>query len=142
MIEVIPQIPRSSFTPAHVRAALNWFIQTSQPGKWDLSIDEQVDLLGGIKKSTYSRWKHKLDSGEEFMISRDTLERLSLLLGIYKGLKMIAPSSPDSVAYDWFKTPNQSPMFCGQSLKEYILTTGTVTSLYNTQCYVESLLHH
>ena len=46
---------------------------------WRLAIDEQLVLLGSPGRSSFFKWKAAPDSAR---LSRDTLERVSLLLGI------------------------------------------------------------
>ncbi|KAG0190455.1 hypothetical protein DFQ28_002027 [Apophysomyces sp. BC1034] len=55
---------------------------------WQLSVDEQLVLLGSPGRSTFFKWKAAPDAAR---LSRDTLERLSHLLGIYKTLQILLP---------------------------------------------------
>lgn len=139
-VHVQQDVPRqtSAFTPAHAAAALRWFDTMRRPDEWDLTIDEQIELLGGIKKRTFQAWKGQALQGEEVELSRDTMERLSLLLGIYKGLKIIAPASRPNVGKQWFNTPNSDRPFNGQSPKEYLLTMGSMDSLYAVRRYFDA----
>ena len=55
---------------------------------WGLSIEEQLALLGEPARSTFFAWrKHP----ERASLPRDTLERISNLLGIYKALQILFP---------------------------------------------------
>jgi hypothetical protein len=47
---------------------------------WGLNTDEQMVLLGTPGRSTFFKWKSAPESAD---LKRDTLERLSYLLGIY-----------------------------------------------------------
>jgi hypothetical protein len=68
---------------------------------WGLSIDEQRHLLGQPPRSTFFAWRK---APSQAALSRDTLERLSLLLGIYKALQILLP---DAAAADaWMRKPN------------------------------------
>jgi Protein of unknown function (DUF2384) len=70
---------------------------------WALSIDEQRRLLGEPPRSTFFAWRK---APAQAALSRDTLERLSLLLGIYKALQILLP---DAAAADaWVKKPNSA----------------------------------
>jgi hypothetical protein len=68
---------------------------------WGLSTDEQRQLLGQPPRSTFFAWRK---APAQAALSRDTLERLSLLLGIYKSLQILLP---DAAAADaWVRKPN------------------------------------
>ena len=69
--------------------------------QWGLSTEEQRQLLGQPPRSTFFAWRK---APAQAALSRDTLERLSLLLGIYKSLQILLP---DAAAADaWVKKPN------------------------------------
>lgn len=137
----VPEIstPSSVFkSPEHVRAVLKWFDTMRQKDEWNLTIDEQIELLGGVKKRTFQEWKKKAIQGKPVELSRDTMERLSLLLGIYKALKIIAPDARMDVAKKWFNQPNTNILFSGKSPKEFLLSVGTMESLYKVRRYLDS----
>ncbi|MEQ9328566.1 MAG: hypothetical protein RJQ21_14885 [Rhodospirillales bacterium] len=52
---------------------------------WKLSVDDQMALLGLSARSTFFKWKKNPDT----VLPRDTLERISYILGIYKGLQIL-----------------------------------------------------
>jgi hypothetical protein len=98
---------------------------------WHLSISEQLTLLGLSSRSTYFKWK----KDEEVNLPRDTLERLSYLLGIYKSLQILLP---DPAAADgWLRRPNSEPLFGGRSALERMLS-GNVADLYLVRQYLDS----
>jgi hypothetical protein len=133
-----PIAPRDTFTPAHARAALRWFDTMREPDEWGLTIEEQIELLGGVKRRTFQAWKSKALAGEEVELSRDLLERLSLLLGIYKGLKIIAPAGRPDVAKAWFSTANAGSPFYGRSPKAFLLEEGSMEALYAVRRYFDA----
>ena len=49
---------------------------------WHLAVDQRRVLLGDISKPTYHNWQN----GKVGTLTRDQLERISLVLGIHKGL--------------------------------------------------------
>lgn len=130
--------PASVFTPAHASAALQWLHKMSGAEFWNLSVEEQAELLGGVPKRTYHEWKRRALAGEPVELSRDTLERLSLLLGIAKALQIIAPTERMELAYSWFTSPNQNPLFQGLSAKDYAITRGTMEALYTVRRYYDA----
>lgn len=100
---------------------------------WQLSIDEQLRLLGQPPRSTFFAWrKHP----ERASLSRDTLERLSYLLGIWKSLEILLP---DAAAADaWVRRPNAAPAFGGRSALERMLA-GNVSDLHAVRVYLDGV---
>jgi uncharacterized protein (DUF2384 family) len=74
---------------------------------WGLSVAEQQKLLGISSRSTYFKWK----KDAHVRLPRDTLERLSYLLGIYKALQILLPQA--RAADDWIRRPNEEPLLGG-----------------------------
>lgn len=99
---------------------------------WALSTDEQMVLLGSPGRSTFFKWKSAPESAE---LRRDTLERLSYLLGIYKALQVLLPST--SAADAWIKKPNDAPLFAGQSALSRMLG-GNVADLIAVRQYLDA----
>ena len=98
---------------------------------WGLSGDEQMVLLGSPGRSTCFKWKA---SPEAAKLKRDTLERLSYILGIYKALQILLP---DTTAADaWVKKPNTAPLFGGQSALDRMLG-GNVADLMVVRQYLD-----
>src|SRR5579864_5177157 len=56
---------------------------------WKLTVDEARRILGEPPRSTFFLWKR---TGEG-QLSRDTLERVSYVLGIYKALQILLPQA-------------------------------------------------
>lgn len=129
---------KSAFSPAVAGAALRWFETMRSADEWNLSVEEQAELLGGVKVRTLHSWKSRALASEEVELSRDTMERLSLLLGIYKGLKIIAPANRPDIGKRWFNTPNAAVPFNGQSPKQYIIDIGTMEGLYAVRRYLDA----
>src|SRR5215510_13479285 len=69
---------------------------------WNLSIDQQLTLLGIASRSTYFKWRKEAQP----RLPRDTLERLSYLLGIYKALQLLLPEA--SAADAWLHKANSA----------------------------------
>ena len=99
---------------------------------WGLSTDEQMVLLGAPGRSTFFKWKSAPDAAD---LKRDTLERLSYLLGIYKALQILLP---DATAADaWVKKPNAAPLFGGRSALDRMLG-GNVADLLAVRQYLDA----
>ena len=100
---------------------------------WGLAIDEQIVLLGSPGRSTFFKWKAAPHSAR---LSRDTLERLSLLLGIYKALQILLPEP--AAADGWVKRPNSAPPFGGASALARMLA-GNVSDLIAVRQYLDAM---
>lgn len=100
---------------------------------WGLSVDEQIRLLGEPARSTFFAWrKHP----EKAALPRDTLERLSNLLGIWKALQILLP---DAAAADaWVRRPNAAPLFGGRSALAHMLG-GNVADLNLVRRYLDGV---
>jgi hypothetical protein len=96
---------------------------------WGLTENEQMRLLGLDKRSTYQSWKR----GGVATIPRDALERISYVMGIYKGLQILLPRS----ANDWVRKPNKSPIFGGRTALDR-MTSGNVADLYVVRQYLDA----
>ncbi|MGH8250730.1 MAG: MbcA/ParS/Xre antitoxin family protein [Steroidobacteraceae bacterium] len=98
---------------------------------WELSTAQQRVLLGNPPPSTFFKWK-KEGRGA---LSRDVLERISYVLGIYKDLQILIPV-PER-ADRWISSPNTAPMFGGQSALDRMLG-GNVADLYSVRQYLDA----
>lgn len=98
---------------------------------WRLSNEEQMALLGEPGRSTFFKWR-KEQTGS---LSRDTLERISYVLGIYKALQILLPNG--AAADEWVKRPNTAPLFGGRSALERMLS-GQVTDLFVVRQYLDA----
>jgi len=100
---------------------------------WKLGVEEQLVLLGSPGRSTLFKWKA---APEAVTLGRDTLERISYLLGIYKALQILLP---DPAAADgWVRRKNAAPMFGGRSALERMLA-GNVGDLLAVRQYLDAM---
>jgi hypothetical protein len=99
---------------------------------WKLGIEEQLVLLGSPGRSTLFKWKA---APETARLGRDTLERLSYLLGIYKSLQILLPET--SAADGWVRRQNAAPMFGGRSALDRMLA-GNVGDLLAVRQYLDA----
>lgn len=112
----------------HAPAALRTVFNIAD--SWQLTSRETRILLGSPPESTFYKWK----SGKVGVVSRDLLERVSYLLGIYKALQLLLPAP--SAADAWIKRPNEAPLFNGKSALEVMLS-GNVADLYLVRQYLD-----
>lgn len=99
--------------------------------EWSLSVADQCALLGHIPRSTYHKWK----SGNIGILSYDQLERLSLIFGIYKALKLLFVDQ--STRLDWMNGPNKNPIFCDKSPIMKMIDGG-IEDFYQIRRYLDS----
>ncbi len=100
-------------------------------GLWDLSVAEQMALLGVTARSTFFKWKKNSDTA----LPKDTLERISYVLGIYKALQILLPD--ETAADEWVKRPNSAAPFGGRSALER-MSSGQVADLYVVRQYLDA----
>ena len=101
--------------------------------EWGLTADEQMTLLGGIPSSTFYHWKKQVVPKGDISLGRDTLERISYILGIYKALRIVLPESHAG----WVKRPNSNPLFGGQPALERMLQ-GNVADLFMVRQHLDA----
>lgn len=107
---------------ASFRAAVRLF------SRWGLT-DEQAALLLDLGLRSYRRWKQDGPG----RLGRDGKARLSNLMGIHKGLRLIFGDSPR--VYAWIKAPNAA--FGGLSALDVMLR-GELTDLIRVRRYVDA----
>ncbi len=115
--------------PALGGAGLRAFANIAEA--WKLTVAEQLKLLGIGSRSTFFKWRRE----REPRLSRDTLERLSYLLGIYKSLQILIPDA--RAADEWIRKPNSAAPFGGRSALGRMLS-GQVADLYVVRQYLDA----
>lgn len=116
-------------TPDPETAALNAFFRMADA--WDLRVAEQRALLGDPPSSTFYKWKRERRGA----LGRDTLERISYLLGIWKDLQILLPGEHHADA--WIRRANSAVPFGGRSALERMLS-GNVADLYEVRRYLDA----
>jgi hypothetical protein len=94
--------------------------------EWELTTDEQRGLLGWPPPSTFFKYK----SGVVGTLSYDMLVRISLVLGIYKSLRILYPEQ--ALSAGWVKLPNKNPLFDGRRPLELMINDG-IDGLYRVR---------
>lgn len=97
--------------------------------RWDIELKDRYLLLGGVQKATYNNWKTNVS------FDRDRLERISVLVGIHKGLNLLF-ADHDS-AQRWLKSSNRDVPFGGLSPLQYIVQGG-ISQLYDLRRYIDA----
>lgn len=109
--------------------ALRTFFRIAE--QWDLSVEEQMTLLGLTARSTFFKWKKDPNT----TLPKDALERISYILGVYKALQILLPDTQAADA--WVRRPNEAPLFGGQSALHRMLS-GQVADLFVVRQYLDA----
>jgi len=99
-------------------------------GKWRLPSSDAMALLGVDSRSTYYELLKRARKSKEVKgLSRDQLDRLSYLLGIYAATRVLFPHSQES-RNEWVSRANTAPLFGGKSPVEVMRSS--MIGLYQT----------
>lgn len=103
---------------------------------WGLTEQDIATLMGGVSIATVRRWRRKLrekgDIRGEF--TRDQMDRVSYLLGIYKALHILFPD--DTQADGWIHRPLQAPYFEGRSALD-VMRQGGMSDLQYVRRFLD-----
>ena len=111
---------------ARSQATLEAFLEIT--ARWGLSTDEQIVLLGSPARSTFFKWKK-----EGGLLPRDTLERISHVLNIFKNLEILLPDV--GIADAWVRQPNRS--WGGRTALARMIE-GSLSELYEVRRYLDA----
>ena len=97
--------------------------------RWQVKDDEAAILLGDLSTKTIRRWRK-----DEFgRVGRDLADRLSNLLGVHKGLRIVF-ADPQR-GYDWIRKPNSD--FGGRSALD-VMKHGGLMDIVRVRRYLDS----
>ena len=86
-------------------------------GQWKVRDEDARALLGGVTNGPFYEMKRNPDR----LLEPDRLTRISYLIGIYKGLRIL---HSDALANEWVHLPNRNPIFAGQTPLAYMVRGG------------------
>ena len=99
-------------------------------GRWKLPATDAMALLGVESRSTYyGLLKRARGSRELKGLSKDQLDRLSYILGIYEAIRVLFPHSEET-RDGWVSRANTAPIFGGRSPLE--MMRSSMIGLYQT----------
>lgn len=105
-------------------------------GLWRLTTEEACLLLGDMSERSWFRLKKQDGRPERGQgLSQDMLTRISALVGIFKGLRLLF-SEP--LADDWIRLPNRGALFGGRSPLEVAIERG-IPGLLDIRGHVDAL---
>lgn len=113
------------------RVAAKLFLGITE--EWQLTDAERLVLAGHESRTTLNQWRRKIAAGDEIKLSRDTLDRLSYVAGIYKALQLLFPN-PEQWS-GWVRRPNRD--FGGQPALDHMLG-GSVVDLADVRRYLDA----
>lgn len=99
---------------------------------WRLTSVEVCALLGDVSERTWFRMKKGERTGA---LSQDTLTRISALVGIFKGLRLLF-SLP--LADEWIRLANKGPLFNDRRPLD-IMIEGGIPAMLDVRRYVDAL---
>ncbi len=99
---------------------------------WRLTSAEICALLGNVSERTWFRMKKGEWSGA---LSQDTLTRVSALVGIFKGLRLLF-SQP--VSDEWVRLPNKGPVYGGRRPLDTMIEGG-IPKMLEVRRHIDAL---
>lgn len=107
----------------HGPAGLRTFLNIAE--LWELSVEEQMVILGITDRATFDDWKVRVRALETVILPMYVVERIGCMLSIYGSLVTLHTHEG---AGCWIRSPNASSAFEGKSALEKI-TTGELQDL-------------
>tara|TARA_R110002072_G_scaffold2123_1_gene17773 strand:- start:1692 stop:2105 length:414 start_codon:yes stop_codon:yes gene_type:complete len=100
---------------------------------WRLTGAQQMALLGLSNEKTLYNWKN---NPERAKLSKDLLERISYILGIYKALQVLF-SNPVN-ADNWMRSINKAELFGERAPIDFLTEEGKVVDLAKVRDYLDN----
>lgn len=122
-----PSVARPGGGRSAIPVTLDVF--TPMAEAWGLSTDEQMRLLGSPPRSTFFKWKK-----DNNVLPRDTAERVSNLLAIWKALEILFPEQ--ARAEGWIRRPNE--FFGGATALDVMLADGNFFDIVRVRQYLDA----
>jgi hypothetical protein len=103
-------------------------------GRWKLPATDAMALLGVESRSTYYELLKRARGTRELKgLSKDQLDRLSYVLGIYEAIRVLFPHSEET-RDGWVSRANSASMFGGRSPLETMRSS--MIGLYQTLAHL------
>lgn len=104
---------------------------------WRLNTEETCLLLGDMSERSWFRLKKQesLRSDRGLRLSQDMLTRISILVGIFKGLRLLFS---EALADEWIHLPNRGPLFGGRTPLEVAIERG-IPGLLEIRIHIDAL---
>ena len=129
-----PRRPAHFSDNAQAGAGLRTFARIV--GLWRLPAADAMALLGVDSRSTYyDLLKRAREAREVNGLSRDQLDRLSYVLGIYEAIRTLFPHSEET-RNEWVARANLAPLFAGRFPIE--MMRSSMIGLYQTFAHLSA----
>ncbi len=126
--------PRAAHVSDAVQAAAGLRTFARIVDHWKLPAADAMTLLGVDSRSTYYELlKRARESKEVRGLSKDQLDRLSYLVGIYEAIRVLFPHSKES-RDAWVSRANTAPLFAGRAPLDVMRSS--MVGLYQTFAYL------
>lgn len=126
LVQKLPPSPRlRGLGPPALRA----FFRIA--GAWSLDDQEQMCVLGISKIVLLRAWR----GGGLTGFNAETLERISLVIGIFKAINTMLPNA--GRAHAWMRKSNKAPLLRGQSAVAFIVQ-GNLNDLRALRTYLDA----
>jgi hypothetical protein len=122
----------------HITAAIGWMSEMCVAENWNISDEEARTLLSLGEHGSFSELRTQAANNETLSLSDETIQRLSLLLGIWKHSQILAPAGRKDLALSVFNRPNSGALLKGQSIKTYLLEANNIDAFYEIKRYLQS----
>lgn len=102
---------------------------------WGLNEQQRLLILGYPYRSRYISWCKQVQQQKQITLNVDVLIRISAVLGIYRGLRVICADEPQAV--EWLRTPHKAIVFGGRPPLD-LVTCGTQDGLLTVRRFLDS----
>lgn len=111
LVDLSDKENRARLTPSALKAFFNIL------ARWGVGEEDGVRLLGGVSRSRF----YTLKKNPGGVLDQDKLQRVSLLVGIFKALNIL---HDERLADAWVRLPNRNRIFGGKTPLEFMLRGG------------------
>ena len=130
------RLDNSRFSPANRRRlsapALRTFLAIAD--LWRLTEAQRILVLGYPSRSTYHSWCKQAREHGAFTLDVDVLTRISAILGIHQGLRVLFPT--EQLGVEWLRTPHNALIF-GERPPLDLVTSGSQDGLLSVRRFLD-----
>lgn len=128
--------PKRISEPAQAGAGIRTFARIA--ALWQLKAEDAMSLIGVDSRSSYyDLLKRAREKKEVNGLSRDQLDRLSYVLGIYASVRTLFPHSEET-RDGWVSRANTAALFAGKAPVEVMRSS--MIGLYQTFAHLAAVL--
>lgn len=120
------------FTKFDFSKLIDWFEYQSADERWQISLRDQLALLGNVDEGIHREW---VSNSYDVEPTEDVVLRLSILFGVQKAMDAIFPVNDEVVVNGLFSTKNSHALFCDQSVKQYLLEDISIDRFLAVEVY-------